>query len=216
MKKHIASATDYLKNNRMIFGIIVAALLLTIGVVVYDQSNQSALQRQHQEADSKLASQTEQNKKAIDTRKAKEASEKKAAEEAAAKKAAEEKAAAEAAAKKQAEEAAAAVAAQAVQQQATASSISLSAGTPVPKEGTSYYKIPVSWTSGFNSEKGFKLVWNTTGSPTYPESNPEYHEGGTSGSGYIKVTPGTYYIRVCQYLGDGTCGAYSNQVVVNL
>ncbi len=216
MKSQLSRIAILVRNNSKLFAVIGVVTVLSISVIAYSQSNRSALQRKQLEADAKLASQIDDNKKTEEIRIAKKAAEKKASEEAAAKKASEEKAAAEATAKKQAEEAAAAAALAAEQAQTQASSISLSAGAPIPKEGTNYFKIPVNWTAGFSSEKGFKLVWNTTGSPTYPESNPEYHDGGTSGSGYIKVTPGTYYIRVCQYLGDGTCGVYSNQVVVTL
>ncbi|MCA9332720.1 hypothetical protein KDA00_02500 [Candidatus Saccharibacteria bacterium] len=212
MKSHLNKVKQYIKKNPVTMSAVALVFLATGGVILYSQSNQSALQRKQLDSDAQLASQIENSKKSNGERLAKIAEEKKAAEEEAAKKAAEEKAAAEAAAAAAAEKKAAAIEAA---QQATSDSITLSSGAPIAYDGKT--KIPVNWSAGFTSEKGFKLVWNTTGSPTYPGSDYQYFDKSSStGSGYVKAfTPGTYYIRVCQYLG-GSCGVYSNQIVVTI
>lgn len=83
-------------------------------------------------------------------------------------------------------------------------------------------KYQVSWSANFALEKGYKLVWSLSPNPTYP-ANPDpgvpyyYFDSNaqSSGTGYVKnsMGAGTYYVRVCEYLG-GSCGAYSNQVTV--
>jgi hypothetical protein len=88
------------------------------------------------------------------------------------------------------------------------SSISLS-GT-----GTS-----VSWSVNGTAANGFKLVWSKTSGPTYPVRSGDnagyYSSGQTSGTVSAFAGPGTYYVRVCEYL-NGTCGVYSNQIQVTL
>ncbi|MBD3311497.1 MAG: hypothetical protein GF349_03305 [Candidatus Magasanikbacteria bacterium] len=77
-----------------------------------------------------------------------------------------------------------------------------------------------SWSVDGYSPKGYKLLWSKNPEPTYPTrsgdkysylSNPDTR----SGSLHAFDGPGTYYIRVCEYLG-GACGVYSNQVTVEL
>jgi len=76
----------------------------------------------------------------------------------------------------------------------------------------------LTWTlsSGFESPMGFKIVQNQTGSPVYPgdsyhyESDPDYRS-----DQWKYMDPGTYYFRVCEYLG-GECGVYSNQVTLTI
>lgn len=89
-------------------------------------------------------------------------------------------------------------------------SIALSAGTG----------LGVSWTVDGYSDKGFKLVWSKTSSPTYPNrSSDRYHyyssPSTTSGSIEAFDGSGTYYVRVCEYLG-GACGVYSNEITVEI
>lgn len=78
----------------------------------------------------------------------------------------------------------------------------------------------VSWSATGYSKNGFKIVWSKASGPTYPTR---------SGDKYIYLSDpnvnattlyafdgiGTYYVRVCEYLG-GTCGTYSNEVLINL
>lgn len=79
----------------------------------------------------------------------------------------------------------------------------------------------ISWTINGYSSKGFKVVWSKNSGATYPLRNDadKYHYysepdkrndtlDAFSGSG-------TYYVRVCEYLG-GKCGVYSNEIQVNL
>lgn len=78
----------------------------------------------------------------------------------------------------------------------------------------------IEWDVEGYSENGFKIVWSKNSSPTYPLRNgdkyhyyesPEKHEDSlTAFDG-----EGTYYVRVCEYLG-GKCGVYSNEVEVYL
>ncbi|MBU0661087.1 FecR family protein [Patescibacteria group bacterium] len=78
----------------------------------------------------------------------------------------------------------------------------------------------VSWTVNGNSTKGFKVVWSKNTSPTYPtRSGDKYHYFSSPDKRSDALTSfdgaGTYYVRVCEYLG-GKCGVYSNQIQVNL
>lgn len=78
----------------------------------------------------------------------------------------------------------------------------------------------VNWESQIEAENGFKLVWSKNSKPEYPTrsgdkyryySDPETDEGEI----YAFKGSGTYYVRVCEYLG-GKCGKYSNQIKVDL
>lgn len=78
----------------------------------------------------------------------------------------------------------------------------------------------VKWSADGYSKNGFKIVWSKNTNPTYPNRE---------GDKYIYLTEsnavttsldafngsGTYYVRVCEYLG-GSCGVYSNQIQVSL
>ena len=68
----------------------------------------------------------------------------------------------------------------------------------------------VSWivSSGCSGYDGFKLVWNDSGMPTYPESNNALFD---SSEREGTVPPGEWYVRVCIYQ-DGSCSQYSNQL----
>lgn len=90
------------------------------------------------------------------------------------------------------------------------SSISLSAGL----NGS------VSWTVAGSSSLGFKLVWSKNSSPTYPTRDSDkynYYSDTDTTSGQIDnfSGSGTYYVRVCEYLG-GKCGVYSNEIQINM
>lgn len=78
----------------------------------------------------------------------------------------------------------------------------------------------VKWITSGYSAKGFKVVWSKVSGPTYPtRATDQYHylSSPDTYKDYIDDFdgPGTYYVRVCEYLG-GACGAYSNQTTVTL
>jgi len=78
----------------------------------------------------------------------------------------------------------------------------------------------VSWSVDGYSENGFKVVWSKTSGPTYPcRSGDQYHylSNPEARNDTINVFdgPGTYFVRVCEYLG-GSCGKYSNEIQVTL
>lgn len=72
-----------------------------------------------------------------------------------------------------------------------------------------------SWTDTAVSSMGYKLVWSQNTNPTYPTREGDqyiyYSESSTKSGQISESEAGTYYVRVCEYLG-GKCGAYSNQV----
>lgn len=78
----------------------------------------------------------------------------------------------------------------------------------------------VSWTISGYSDQGFKVVWSKNSSPTYPcRSGDKYLYYSDPAQRNAVLTAfdgyGTYYARVCEYLG-GKCGVYSNQITVTL
>lgn len=78
----------------------------------------------------------------------------------------------------------------------------------------------VKWTVNGYSSMGFKVVWSKTAGPTYPtRSGDQYHYYSDPNQSTDTVDAfngtGTYYVRVCEYLG-GACGVYSNQITVTL
>ncbi len=78
----------------------------------------------------------------------------------------------------------------------------------------------LSWTVDGYSENGFKVVWSKNSNPTYPcREGDQYHYYSEASKRSDTVSAfngsGTYYVRVCEYLG-GKCGKYSNQVTVSL
>lgn len=79
----------------------------------------------------------------------------------------------------------------------------------------------VEWTAKDGiSKQGFKVVWSKNPSPTYPNRDGDayqYHDSPSAASTKIEGFngPGTYYVRVCEYLG-GACGIYSNEISVEL
>lgn len=78
----------------------------------------------------------------------------------------------------------------------------------------------VSWTVDGTSESGFKVVWGMTTGPTYPTRTGDqylyYSDPGKSSATVDAFDgDGTYYVRVCEYLG-GACGVYSNEIEVAL
>jgi len=78
----------------------------------------------------------------------------------------------------------------------------------------------ISWTTNGYSKNGFKIVWSKNTTPTYPTRERDKYiylsePSATNTTLDAFDGSGTYYVRVCEYLG-GSCGLYSNQVSVNL
>lgn len=74
--------------------------------------------------------------------------------------------------------------------------------------------VKLDWQTNFVSSKGFKVVVSEEENPVYPGNDYHYFSDKDIKSDVWKIsTSGTYYFRVCEYLG-GKCGAYSNNEVV--
>ncbi len=78
----------------------------------------------------------------------------------------------------------------------------------------------VSWTLKGYSDQGFKVVWSKNSGPTYPTRSGDkylYYSDPAQRNAVVTAFDGygTYYVRVCEYLG-GKCGVYSNQITVTL
>lgn len=78
----------------------------------------------------------------------------------------------------------------------------------------------IKWATVGNSTQGFKVVWSKNANPTYPtREGDQYHYYAEPSKSSDTLTAfsgtGTYFVRVCQYLG-GKCGVYSNEISVNL
>jgi len=78
----------------------------------------------------------------------------------------------------------------------------------------------ISWAIDGYSAQGFKVVWSKNSSPVYPcRDGDQYHyysePGKRSDTLEAFSGSGTYYVRVCEYLG-GKCGKYSNQITLAL
>lgn len=74
----------------------------------------------------------------------------------------------------------------------------------------------VSWTNSGVAENGYKVVWSKNANPVYPTragDKAQYYSDPDTQYGYVSKFDGAgmYYIRVCEYTGDG-CVNYSNQV----
>lgn len=78
----------------------------------------------------------------------------------------------------------------------------------------------IKWAVDGYSAKGFKIVWSKNENPTYPLRDGDkynYYSEPTKASDTLVAFSGTgtYYVRVCEYLG-GACGKYSNQIKLEL
>lgn len=78
----------------------------------------------------------------------------------------------------------------------------------------------INWEIKGISPKGFKVVWSKNSEPTYPlRPGDRYHYFTDPGQNTDILDAfsgdGTYYVRVCSYLGE-KCGTYSNQIEVKL
>lgn len=74
--------------------------------------------------------------------------------------------------------------------------------------------VNLNWTvTSLNTDKGFKIVKSETINPVYPGNEYIYLTDGTKRSYSWNITDGkTYYFRICQYDGNGTCLKYSNNL----
>lgn len=78
----------------------------------------------------------------------------------------------------------------------------------------------VTWSVDGYSKKGFKVTWSKESGPTYPTRATDkykYYGNPETNSSAVDAFDGegTYYVRVCEYLG-GACGVYSNEVTIEL
>jgi peptidoglycan hydrolase-like protein with peptidoglycan-binding domain len=69
-------------------------------------------------------------------------------------------------------------------------------------------------------KNGLKIVWSKTSGPTYPPRSTDsaLFTNGESMKQELSAFDGagTYYVRICEYLENGTCGVYSNETKVQL
>lgn len=78
----------------------------------------------------------------------------------------------------------------------------------------------INWDIDGYSGQGFKVVWSKNSGPTYPcRTGDQYHYYSESNKRSDTLDAfsgaGTYYVRVCEYLG-GKCGKYSNEIKLTL
>lgn len=78
----------------------------------------------------------------------------------------------------------------------------------------------VEWDVDGYSSSGFKVVWSKNPNPEYPTREGDkynYHSNPETDESELDAFdgPGTYYVRVCEYLG-GKCGLYSNEIQLTL
>jgi len=97
---------------------------------------------------------------------------------------------------------------------------SAAAENPVKSIALSGSGSSVSWTIDGYSKSGFKVVWSKASGPTYPcREGDKYNYLSDPAARASSLDSfdeaGTYYVRVCEYLG-GKCGVYSNQITVSL
>jgi hypothetical protein len=75
----------------------------------------------------------------------------------------------------------------------------------------------LNWTTtNVTADQGFKVVWSSQPDPVYPGN--EYHylsDANVRSDSWTNLSSGTYYFRVCQYLG-GNCGIYSNNLILKI
>lgn len=78
-------------------------------------------------------------------------------------------------------------------------------------------KVSLKWAlNGLTSQNGFKVVIANHENPVYP--GDEYHylsDANVRADSWSGLSAGTYYFRVCEYLG-GKCGVYSNNVKLTI
>ncbi len=75
--------------------------------------------------------------------------------------------------------------------------------------------VKLEWKTEGTSEHGFKLVKSITSNPVYPGDAYKYLSDKDTDE-YTWDVSGSCHFRVCEYLGNGTCGVYSNDVFVEM
>jgi hypothetical protein len=76
--------------------------------------------------------------------------------------------------------------------------------------------VDLVWTTDqTTADEGFRVVMNTTGSPTYPESSFHIIPPGATSDTWSDLATGKYHFRVCLYKDQG-CVVYSNEYTVEL
>ena len=78
----------------------------------------------------------------------------------------------------------------------------------------------ITWSVVGYAKNGFKIVWSKSSKPTYPTGERDkyvYLSEPNSRSTSLDAFngAGTYYVRVCEYLGSA-CGVYSNEIQISL
>lgn len=78
-------------------------------------------------------------------------------------------------------------------------------------------RFTVSWaTQDLNIEQGYKVVYTTSGTPTYGTHDALYVSNSGATSATVNgLAAGNYNVRVCRYTGSG-CDFYSNQLSVTV
>lgn len=102
-------------------------------------------------------------------------------------------------------------------------SVPQATSAPLPKTQTNWQiyltgsstdnGINLNWTvDNLDVSKGFKIIKNLEGNPTYPGSFHVKFASSDTRSLFWEITDGKkWYFRACQYLGSG-CGVYSNEI----
>lgn len=81
-------------------------------------------------------------------------------------------------------------------------------------------RVRVKWVVEGKAERGFKVIWSKNPNPEYPTREGDYFhfvKGGEAREEVIKTGSGhLYHVRVCNYLGEGKCGTYSEDVAIQM
>ena len=79
---------------------------------------------------------------------------------------------------------------------------------------TSHEGIKLKWSvNGVDTSNGFKVIKSLEANPTYPENSAVYLQAGVESYIFGLNDGKTWHFRVCQFR-DGSCGVYSNEVVL--
>ncbi len=75
--------------------------------------------------------------------------------------------------------------------------------------------IRLSWEVGdLDVSKGFKVIKGAKANPSVPSDSSIFKDASTRSFVWDIRDGAVWHFRVCQYMGDGACGAYTNDVVV--
>lgn len=96
----------------------------------------------------------------------------------------------------------------------TVTSMTITADDPTAEHVS--WSVNGSWVQGM--DRGFRVLYSKSPNPTLGGAGVLAQPVGYKR--YTKLWPkqgaGTYYVRVCEYLGSNTCGTYSNEITVTL